>query len=240
VRKGYKFISAVIISAFSNSVSFSRFVVSYTLFSCAYVVIQKNSTNHLFNELFSIALGFCRKICSSLQRWNSANLSASGDTETSEDIAMLLTEARKAAKELDVRIATVLYNFDYEFRGDVWGRNAFLEGGREHDKRSITIVTTASLPWMTGTAINPLLRAAYLVRNKDVNVTLLVPWLSKKDQILVYPNQTTFNAPQDQERYIRKCLNSRLSFQPEFDIIFYPGKVIVTLFFVLQEMTGKI
>mmetsp|Transcript_12657 Transcript_12657/g.13570 ORF Transcript_12657/g.13570 Transcript_12657/m.13570 type:complete len:754 (-) Transcript_12657:839-3100(-) len=76
--------------------------------------------------------------------------------------------------------------------------------------KRILIVTTASLPWMTGTAVNPLLRAAYMTngRNKvDGSVTLMLPWLERRhDQEQVYGINRIFENPEEQETYIREWL----------------------------------
>ncbi|XAR54081.1 Digalactosyldiacylglycerol synthase [Bertholletia excelsa] len=91
-------------------------------------------------------------------------------------------------------------------------------------KQHISIFTTASLPWMTGTAVNPLFRAAYLAKDEKRRVTLVIPWLSLNDQVHVYPDNITFNLPSEQEVYVRLWLEERTGFTSGFNIRFYPGK----------------
>jgi hypothetical protein len=76
--------------------------------------------------------------------------------------------------------------------------------------KRILIVTTAALPWKTGTAVNPLLRAAYMTKDRAAaggSVTLMIPWLERlDDQARVYGTDNMFETPADQEEYIRTWL----------------------------------
>lgn len=75
--------------------------------------------------------------------------------------------------------------------------------------KKIEIVTTASLPWKTGTAVNPLLRAAYMLEGRieaGGSVTIMLPWLERPaDQERVY-GKACFETEKDQEKYIRAWL----------------------------------
>ena len=75
----------------------------------------------------------------------------------------------------------------------------------------ITIVTTASLPWLTGTAVNPALRAAYLWKAGH-SVTLLVPFIVPEEQGLVFADNVRFQRPEDQVAAVADCIQRRVPF----------------------------
>merc|ERR1740124_580311 len=115
--------------------------------------------------------------------------------------------------------------------------------------RNIFVVTTAAIPWFTGTAVNPLLRAAYMFRmTKEINenstsvernetftpgrmVTLVIPWLElEEDRLELYGPDNNFSTPQEQEKYIRTWLREQADMPQEADedvglkIMFYPAR----------------
>ncbi len=106
--------------------------------------------------------------------------------------------------------------------------------------RYVHIVTTAALPWMTGTAVNPLLRAAYMherlqaINHNNCNqtntnsyVTLVIPWLElPEDQRQLY-NGKVFESKEEQELFIRNWLD-RSANMPDaaanLKIVFYNAR----------------
>lgn len=71
--------------------------------------------------------------------------------------------------------------------------------------KTINILTTAALPWRTGTAILPLLRSHYLAQ-KGLDVRLYIPWIPPKEQRLLFGEDTTFASFDEQEACIRDYL----------------------------------
>lgn len=55
-------------------------------------------------------------------------------------------------------------------------------------------------------------------------MTLVIPWLSKKDQDTVYPKGKRFSTPEEQETFVRSWVEERTGFPSNFNIRWYPGR----------------
>lgn len=75
----------------------------------------------------------------------------------------------------------------------------------------ITVITTAALPWLTGTAVNPALRAAYLWRRGHA-VTLMVPWVPPDVQPCLFPDGTVVHTQEEQLEAIQASIQQRTPF----------------------------
>jgi hypothetical protein len=86
--------------------------------------------------------------------------------------------------------------------------------------------------YRTGTAVNPLARALYLTRGRPKNyVTLMIPWLDKKEEQAKVYGDTVFESMEEQEAWIRTYSKDRVGCQQEeeadaatnLQIRFYPA-----------------
>jgi hypothetical protein len=121
-------------------------------------------------------------------------------------------------------LATVLVTHK-RGRSEKEGELAALRGRLElGEDFHIAIVTTAALPWMTGTAVNPLLRAAHLSRARK-RVTLMVPWVHPLEQAMIFPKGVSFESPEAQAEYMRTWLEEKGGLRaPDLRLAFYPGR----------------
>eukprot|EP00879_Flechtneria_rotunda_P010803 GHRR01011289.1.p1 GENE.GHRR01011289.1~~GHRR01011289.1.p1 ORF type:complete len:484 (+),score=165.02 GHRR01011289.1:149-1600(+) len=89
----------------------------------------------------------------------------------------------------------------------------------------IIIVSTAAIPWRTGTAVNPTLRAAHLAAVTDNEIVLVVPFLPVQDQIRIFPEGITCSTPEQQAALI-KAWATEHSNLPEvnFKVLFYQAR----------------
>lgn len=79
----------------------------------------------------------------------------------------------------------------------------------------------------TGTAVNPLARALYLTRGRPKDyVTLMIPWLEKKEEQAKVYGDTFFESMDDQAAWVRKYSEERVGCKEEaanLQIRFYPA-----------------
>ena len=134
-------------------------------------------------------------------------------------LAGLLADRRKRR----VLVAVVVFNWLQTQARLHFGKRRALRAFSKLERPEVTIVTTAALPWMTGTAVNALLRAAYLAES-GYRVTLCVPWIHPEEQLLVMPKGKLCADPDAQEQLMRTWLSERDGAVAPFDIRFYPAR----------------
>ncbi len=157
---------------------------------------------------------------------------------------LLMENGNDPTKDSDLRPKIIIpsqsYDHDTNFisSSSINSNNNSSTGGRRNKTttvqcRSFHIITSAALPWMTGTAVNPLLRAVYInkmnreavqntfhrdnheddhddyddIRSLMGKVTLCVPWLiDKEDRDTLYGQNYSFTSKNDQEQYMREWI----------------------------------
>ena len=134
-------------------------------------------------------------------------------------LAGLLADRRKRR----VLVAVVVFNWLQTQARLHFGKRRALRAFSKLERPEVTIVTTAALPWMTGTAVNALLRAAYLAES-GYRVTLCVPWIHPEEQLLVMPKGKLCADPDAQEQLMRTWLSERDGAVAPFEIRFYPAR----------------
>ena len=145
--------------------------------------------------------------------------SKSGDAGTASDVATIPRAEEERRRQAAEAVSTSARSGSTRrASSDASSSKNLREPGR-----SVAIVTTAALPWMTGTAVNPLLRAAYLARRGLHEVTLVVPWLAPEEQRLIHPS-VVFETPEEQGAYVRRWVKDRCGFEPKMRLDFYPGR----------------
>jgi hypothetical protein len=81
---------------------------------------------------------------------------------------------------------------------------------------------------MTGTAVNPLLRAVYLARRKEKHhVTLLVPWIEPSEQHHIFSKGVVYERKEQLEAYIRDWVRINLGFVTKIKIAWWDGVYLI-------------
>jgi len=169
-------------------------------------------------------------------RQRSMSMSSCMDRSSEDDMNCILSRSSSWSNLIDEPYYTKDER-DME-DGDFPTLESDLRPSAENGCRMIWVVTTAALPWMTGTAINPLLRAAYFSQmnrpfSQDLStVTLVIPWLeSAEDRVQLYGPSWRHKTQKDQDAYIRAWIRDKallpLEASPDtagIFIQFYPAR----------------